>query len=151
MRRSAGSGFTLLELLLVLALLAILTGMAAPRLHGYLERARLRGVLDRFTADLYQARALAARSGERVLIRFVPGPDGCAERYQLLHRDPERVLREVDLRSGVPGHCLTISGSPTVHINSRGLPSGAARTVRVRSPAGADSLTISMVGRVYRR
>lgn len=149
MARRAPCGFSLVEILLVLAILAVLTGVAAPRLDAHLERLSRRALLDRFASDLYHARLLAARSGERVQLRFESAA-GCVRSYRVEQVNPERVLRVVEVRAEAPRLCLTVSGGARLTVNSRGMPTGASRTLRVRGRAGADSLRISIIGRVHR-
>jgi len=50
--RDSGRGFTLLELLVVLALVALLTGLVAPRVLGWVETARARAALDTLRSQL---------------------------------------------------------------------------------------------------
>jgi len=150
MPTSRSRGFTLLEVLTVLTLIAILAGLLAPSISTYLQRLRMRGVLDRFTTDLYHARMLATRSGERIHLRMLPGGDACMKSYEIRYAATGEVLRRVDLSAKASKVCLTLSGSPTLSINSRGMPVGAARTIRVHSGGHADSLRISIIGRVNR-
>jgi prepilin-type N-terminal cleavage/methylation domain-containing protein len=149
MRATRLAGFSLLEILLVLVLAGILTAIAVPPLSTYLQRVRMRSVLDRFTTDLYHARMIAARSGERIHFRLEPGHDGCVLGYEVRRAESGEILRRVDL-GDTPSVCLTISGNNTLSINSRGMPVGAARTVRVTGGSLGDSLRISIVGRVNR-
>ncbi|CAN5793880.1 hypothetical protein BH23GEM8_BH23GEM8_20300 [soil metagenome] len=147
---SRSRGFTLIEVLLVLTLAGILSGLLAPSLSTYLQRFRMRGVLDRFTTDLYHARMLATRNGERIHLRMEPGGDACVQSYEIRYAATGEVLRRVDLTDQASTICLTLSGNPTLSINSRGMPVGAARTIRVYSGVHSDSLRISIIGRVNR-
>ncbi len=146
----SSAGYSLLELLTVLVLLGLLASLSAPSLRKVLERARVRSVLHRLSADLYRARALAARSGQDVVLRFVPSEGECARGWSLEDPDIGRTLLEVDLGEEAPGVCLSVSGSRAIRVNSRGMPTGAARKIRVRLGSEVDSLSISLVGRVYR-
>ncbi|MDB2351980.1 prepilin-type N-terminal cleavage/methylation domain-containing protein [Luminiphilus sp.] len=51
------TGFTLVELLVALAVMAILVAIAAPAFQNLLERQRLEGVAETFLSDLRAARA----------------------------------------------------------------------------------------------
>ena len=62
------SGFTLLELMVVVAILAILTGVATPSFKGLLAAQRMRGVAFDMTADLLSARSEAIKRGENVIL-----------------------------------------------------------------------------------
>jgi general secretion pathway protein H len=63
---SGGGGFTLLELLAVLALLGLLVGLVLPGLMRSWERAGSRANLRKLTSALRLARSEAATRGQRV-------------------------------------------------------------------------------------
>lgn len=65
-RRSA---FTLLELLLVLALAVVLAAMAAPAMSGALARARLEAAAEQLATAWNEARLRAIRDGEPIAFR----------------------------------------------------------------------------------
>ena len=66
------SGYTLLEVLLVMALLVALAGMAAPALFGPLENQRLRRSADIIRAEWTKARVRAMESGQTYVFRYQP-------------------------------------------------------------------------------
>lgn len=57
--RHLSRGFTLIELMTVVTMLAILAALAAPDLRTFVVRNRVAGVSNEFAAALQQARALA--------------------------------------------------------------------------------------------
>lgn len=64
-------GFTLLELLVVMAIMALLTAMSAPAISGYLRGARLRGGARQVASALRQARQLAiTERAQRAVILY---------------------------------------------------------------------------------
>src|SRR5690606_1902637 len=142
------AGFTLIELCLLLALFAILSAFAVPSFSATLAQARARASLDRLTGDLYLARALAARAGRPVSLRFEPAA-GCAAHYLLL-ADDERVLRRVTAAPEVTGVCLRSNVARAMRIDARGMLVGSPRRLVATAGAAADSVTVSIVGRVYR-
>lgn len=147
--RHPSAGYSLLELLSVLVLLGLLSALAVPSLQAAVQRIRVRGVLHRVGADLYRARALAARSGREVVLRFDGDPAGCVRGWAIEDPAAGRSLRVVELAREAPGVCVSVSGSATLRVNARGMPNGAARKVRARLGSAADSLSVSLVGRVY--
>ncbi len=68
MRRVGDRGFTLVELLAVLAILALLIGLVAPNLSRGLERERVRASLRSFSAVLRLARSTAVTDRKRVRV-----------------------------------------------------------------------------------
>lgn len=69
-------GFTVLELMVVVALLAILTGLVAPSLITRLGESRERSVQEQLRAAIDEARAESARSGVSMAAIAAHSPDG---------------------------------------------------------------------------
>jgi type IV fimbrial biogenesis protein FimT len=61
-------GFTLIELMVTLAVMAILLALAVPSFNEFLQRARTRGTADAYVNLVTQARAAAVKSGRDVTI-----------------------------------------------------------------------------------
>ncbi|MEO6925934.1 MAG: GspH/FimT family pseudopilin [Rhodanobacter sp.] len=88
-------GSSLVEQIMVLAIIGIITGIALPPLHHLLSRNRLQVAQGDFMTALQHARSTAANTGKRTL--FCPSPDGnqCSdgtrwERGWLLGHDTDR-------------------------------------------------------------
>lgn len=67
-RAASGSGFTLLEALVVLAVLSTLLGLAVPGLIGLRERQQLQAQAEDFWSSLMLARAQALLHQQRVTV-----------------------------------------------------------------------------------
>jgi type IV fimbrial biogenesis protein FimT len=71
------SGFTAIELMVVVSLLAVLGALALPGFDSLIERYRIRSASGDLTAAIYLARAEAIRRGGQVTLRRTSSPD-CA-------------------------------------------------------------------------
>lgn len=69
-RHTARSGFTLVELAIVLAIMGLVAGMAAPRYAAAAARYRLKAAAYRIALDLAQARTAARASSTAVRVTF---------------------------------------------------------------------------------
>ncbi|MGV0960522.1 MAG: GspH/FimT family pseudopilin [Limnohabitans sp.] len=76
--RGGQTGLTLLEALVVLALVAVLTGIAAPALSGLRQQHRLQGQAEDFFNSLMLARSEALRQQQRVTVCVRSLDDRCA-------------------------------------------------------------------------
>ena len=75
-------GYTLLELLLVLAILVILAATAAPFLRGTMQDAALRSAADTIRVELTKANVRAMKTGRIQVFRFeVGGTQFSVQRY----------------------------------------------------------------------
>lgn len=134
---------------MAVALLGLLAALAAPRFTAYVQRARVRAALDQLSAELYRARAYAATRGARVRIEFLPGAP-CAPGYRTIRTADRVAVREVRLEGDSSRVCLDSNVTQAMSIDSRGMLAGSPRTIHARSGTQADSITISIAGRVYR-
>ncbi len=66
-------GYSLLELLIAMAVLAVMAAMTLPSLQAPLDKSRLRAAAKQIQAALAKARSTAIREGRVVEFRFEPG------------------------------------------------------------------------------
>jgi prepilin-type N-terminal cleavage/methylation domain-containing protein len=92
-RQRARSGFTLLELVVVLAVISLIAGLAIPRYSSAALRFRLKAAAHRVAADVSQARSAARARSAPVTITFKPGVNGYYEIADLRHLDRNEVYR----------------------------------------------------------
>ena len=74
-RRKTRRGFTLIEVLLVLALMAVIAAMAWPALRSPFAGRRLHAAADQVRSEWFQARVEAMRSGHVYAFRYQVGGD----------------------------------------------------------------------------
>ncbi len=66
-------GFSLIELLIVLAVLAAIASLTLPSLRGPMDKARLRGAAREIETAIAKSRSLAIRTGQPHWFTFEPG------------------------------------------------------------------------------
>lgn len=71
--RARRGGYTLVEMLIVCAVLAVLAGMSWPAMRSALGKGRLQAAADGLQTVLRKARLQAVRSGTPMLFRYQPG------------------------------------------------------------------------------
>ncbi len=73
LRRAHRSGYTLLELMLVLAVLTVIVSLTWPSLRKPLHRSAVQEAASQLVKDLGQARLAAIESGQSIRFRYEPG------------------------------------------------------------------------------
>lgn len=116
--RAVRPAFTLLELILVLALLGLLASMTAISLSGWQSKAQLNEGIDRFQTAVALLRADAANQGRRLRLAFEQGEDERWQPVTLWERDP----------LGAPGEFTPYEGASVKTY----LPGSLVRVVRCR-------------------
>lgn len=146
-------GTTLVELLTVLVIFGILVTMSAPRMSRWIASWQVDRALNGLHTDIWYARMLAVRAAERVEVRFTPtGANVCIQQYDIVVvAAAERLAKRVDVKTSVPGVCLSHTNGTTLRFNSRGLPHGVmARTFTAAKAGISRTMVLSQLGRLYR-
>jgi prepilin-type N-terminal cleavage/methylation domain-containing protein len=124
-------GFTVVELLTVLALAAIILGLALPRYSGLLSDLRLQSATAELIRDLRGAQSLAVARGPRVSV--VLGERG----YEI--RRPGSEQRRVSLPRGITLDAVT--STRLIWFSATGASSGGFITLR--GSTGATTVIVA--------
>lgn len=147
-RPGVPGGFTLLEMLVVVAIAGVLTTLGTLAFSGYFQRNSARRAAQLFAQDLIAARSFAVRSQERVVIRFYEA----TRWYEVESGATATVIARrrfgTDADVDLSGVLLDVTGDSLV-FNARGLAdmtgaAGALGTARFSS--GAVTYTVSFNG-----
>ena len=111
--RDARAGFTLFELLIVVAVIAILAAIAFPRIGQTVARSKVTQAATVIVGDLEQASALAARSRRPVVVRCECNDLTLLVRDRGL-ADSVRVRRFLGTGSGLEIATMTLSRDSVV-------------------------------------
>ncbi len=152
------SGFTLVELMVTVAVLAVLLGIGIPSFQGTLDKRRIIGAAEQIYADLQYARSEAIRRNATVRVSFQTGTNWCygittlascncntANNCQL--DGVEKVVAGADFRN------VTLSTGGVTNVAfapQRGTTANpmTASLLRSTSPALSVGVTVSPLGRV---
>jgi len=137
------SGFTILELLLVVTIIGILTGVAIPRTRYALDRIAVSNAASDATGLLELARHLGMTRGERVSVDIDSAP------ARLTLRAGVDTIRQRD-ETAIHGVRFAPNHSPVVY-SQLGMGFGVSNlTLIVTRGSAAETVTVSRLGRVRR-
>lgn len=89
------AGYTITELMVVVAIIGILAVMVIPAFAGFLRASRFQGAQSQLMTDIYFARSLAISRHRTIAIRFSAG------QYLVVDTSDNSVAKTTDAPSGV--------------------------------------------------
>jgi len=121
--RHSSRGFTIIELLTLIALMAVLSAVAIPNIVGGLPKNRLGGSAREILSILHLARMAAIKENSNVIVEFKPASSECIVSVDDAPEDGnwntgERILKRYKMPSGV--NLLAPSFGNVVSFNNRG-------------------------------
>ena len=145
MKKSAG--FSIFELLIVIAVIAVVSAIVAPNIINWRNNAKLRGAAGNLKGDLQMSKARAVRERTPVTVTFT------ATNYQVTYTDKDgttRTLRDRKLPAGVrvdlDSTGFGAMGDKT-QFNGRGIPV-AGSAMLVNTKGDQRKLVVSTLGRI---
>ena len=154
MKRLDESGFSLIELVVVIAMVAIISAIAIPNMIGWRGERQLRGAVNNLLGNLQLARMQAIREAETVSILFAAGNPATYSIFVDPNKNGsqdagERTLRDVTLPRGVAIQAASFSGGVAwMNYNTKGMPD-KCRSVTMRNSAGTQlKLVVNKIGRL---
>jgi type IV fimbrial biogenesis protein FimT len=140
-------GFSLYELMVVLAVIAVVSAIVAPNIISWRSNAHLRGAANNLKGDLELSKVRAIRERSPVTVTFQ------ATRYQVTYTDQDGTLKTLRNRK-LPGGVrvdldstnFTTMGDET-RFNGRGLPQ-AGSAVLVDKKGQQKRIVVSPLGRI---
>ncbi|WP_148215376.1 GspH/FimT family pseudopilin [[Acidovorax] ebreus] len=146
-RRTSVRGFTVIELMVTVAVLAVLAALAAPSFNSIIERWRVRQAAEELQSTVYMARSEAIKRGGGIAI---DAPGGWDQGWKITHTQAGATT---DLQVSPAPTSLSITqsnGSTTLFVDRWGMLSetvgGASTTMDVLlHPAGKSTTDSSAI------
>ena len=149
------SGFTLIEMMIVIAILAVFAGIAVPNFLSYMPKHRLNGAARQVMGDLMAARMKAVKENNRFRV-FFPGNtlgDGLGlsnNQYKILdddnnddNEDPGEWTNTKNIQSEYSDVTLSANNNPIFY--PRGTASSLP-TITLTNSAGSKKITVAITG-----
>ena len=144
------SGFTLIELMVIIAILAVFAGIAVPNFLSYMPKHRLNGAARQVMGDLMAARMKAVSQNNEFKIFFLAN----GHEYTILDDDDNDGniggTESTDTKDIHPGyHDVTFSATNDPIFHPRGTASPLGTTITLSSSSGSKKyVKIRYTGRV---
>jgi type II secretion system protein H len=135
-------GFTLVELLMALMIMAIIAAIAVPRFHGLIKNYKVMNAARVVWLDLHRAKMMAIKQGRAMRVDFT------ATAYHIVHVDTAAVVLSRHLSVAYPSITFdTTATTPSVSFGSTGTANGGSVVIQ-QGPTSSKQFTIALTGRI---
>ena len=145
-------GFTLVELMVVIAILAVLAVLGIPNLISWLPKYRSGSAAREIFTIVQQARFRAVKENANFVVSFVDNGSGTNAENMIQDAD-EATIFSGSMPGRVDMYEAKFSLNPYFYFNSKGLPDGFGHVNLQGKPDDFKQITVSITGsaRIKRR
>ncbi len=143
----ADSAFTLVELVLVLAILSIMMAVALPNFKSWMTNSNLRGVVGEVYSDMQKAKMTAVKTNSTVTLSFTASTGTPCQGGGYVFTDGSGVnIANVTITDGI---CLSTTGTFPTGFTSKGLAVSTG-SIQLSHPDASRvyTITVSSAGNV---
>jgi prepilin-type N-terminal cleavage/methylation domain-containing protein len=143
------AGVTLIEVMIVVAIIGLLSAMAFPRFTNWASALRAKGAANQTAADISYTRMAAVREGRTAALTV----NGNTYTITVENTDGTtfKTLRTVRIQDSYPGTTIGTTGGTRIAFDSRGMrKDGSSSTVTLTRDGRSQRLQVSIIGRVIR-
>jgi len=133
-------GFTMIEMVIVTAILSILIAIAIPQMTQFIKGYRLNGATRVAWSDMQNARMTAIKENRSIRVEFTSPTS-----YRFVRTDTSEVISTRDLTAAYP-NVTVISSGGSIIFNSRGTTDPT--TITVSLSGSTKEFTIAWTGRI---
>lgn len=135
------NGYTLIEIITVIAIIAIIAGFIIPNVVGWVPRYRLRSGAEEIRSTLQLARLNAIKENKTAIVTF----DTINNTFMATLS--EQVIKSGKMPAGITIHSIT-SPSSEVQFDSRGLANESTGLILVKNNQGEiKTIGVNIVGK----
>lgn len=138
------TGYTVIELLIVMIIISIVAAIVYIRVAPTLERARVRGAANLLATDLQYAQVLAARFGEPMVVAVNAG----TKEYSIAERDGDSTYRLRRFGTDTEYALSEFTASPTTVEMFPNALAGQTATYTLGIAGNRRQVTLTLAGQI---